>query len=225
GAEYQGRKVGTLAKMTVFSFHPVKHITTGEGGMIVTQDAASAEFMRRFRNHGIRSDHHQRAQQGTWYYEMVDLGYNYRITDLQCALGLSQLRKLPGWLERRRAIAEYYDAAFNDFEGVQPLRKSPSVRSAYHLYVLRLRHPSLIAKRPEIFAELRADGIGVNVHYSPVYLHPYYRQRFGFKRGLCPRAEEAYEQILSLPIFPGLSDAEIERVAERTQSVLTRFLS
>ena len=114
GAKYNGRNVGTLADLTVFSFHPVKHITTGEGGMVVTDNLVYANRMRRFRNHGIETDHRQRAEKGTWYYEMLDLGYNYRLTDMQCALGLSQLRKLPAWIERRREIATYYDEAFAD---------------------------------------------------------------------------------------------------------------
>ena len=138
GAEYRGKKLGALADLTVFSFHPAKHITTGEGGMIVTDSPEFADRMRRFRNHGITTDLQQRAKQGTWYYEMADLGYNYRLTDFQCALGRSQLRKLTGWLERRRGIAGAYDAAFAGMPAVRPLAVRPDVYHAYHLYVIRL---------------------------------------------------------------------------------------
>jgi perosamine synthetase len=208
GARYRGRPVGSLAALTAFSFHPVKHITTGEGGMIVTDDAELAGRMRRFRNHGIATDHRQRAERGSWFYEMADLGYNYRLSDIQCALGLSQLARLPAWLERRREIAARYDAAFAGHPSIQPLAVCPDIRHAYHLYVVRVDGN----RRQEIFQQLREREIGANVHYIPVHLHPYYRRRFGTAPGLCPVAEAAYERILSLPIFPRMSDADVERV-------------
>ena len=139
GASYKGRSAGSLADLSVFSFHPVKHITTGEGGMVTTDSSDHAEKLRRFRNHGIFSDYHRRAEKGSWFYEMVELGYNYRITDIQCALGLSQLRKLPAWIERRREIARQYDDAFADLEAVEPLAVNSNALHAYHLYVIRLR--------------------------------------------------------------------------------------
>jgi len=212
GAEYKGRKLGTVADLNAYSFHPVKHITTGEGGMVVTDDERVAARMRRFRNHGISADYRARAARGTWYFEMVDLGYNYRITDLQCVLGSSQLGRLPGWLARRREIAARYDRAFSDTPAVGPLKVSPDVRHAYHLYVVQLDRARLKADRASVFADLRKRGIGVNVHYIPVHLHPFYRERFGTGPGLCPVAEAAYERIMSLPIFPKMSDAELERV-------------
>ncbi len=212
GATYKGRSVGTLADLSVFSFHPVKHITTGEGGMVTTANPNFAERMRMFRNHGIVADHHQRAKQCSWFYEMVALGYNYRITDIQCALGLSQLRKLQSWLERRREIARRYDVAFAEIEVIHPLDVHPHVSHAYHLYVIRLDLARLRATRAEIFSALREEGIGVNVHYIPVHLHPFYRERFGTGAGLCPVAESAYEEIITLPLFPRMSDEEVERV-------------
>lgn len=212
GATYKSRKVGTLADLTVFSFHPAKHITTGEGGMIVTNDSDMARRMRIFRNHGITADLHQRAAQGTWYYEMVDLGYNYRITDFQCALGMSQLRKLPAWLARRRELAHQYDEAFTAIQGVTPLRVRPEVSHAYHLYVVRLAREYLRAERAGVFKALRERGIGVNVHYLPVHLHPYYREKFGTGPGLCPVAEAAYEEILSLPLFPKMNEEDVNIV-------------
>jgi len=212
GADYRGRKVGSLADLTAFSFHPVKHITPGEGGMVTTGDPDMAARARIFRNHGITTDQRQRSEQGTWYYEMVELGYNYRITDFQCALGLSQLRKLPRWLARRRGIARRYDEAFKTVVGIRLLNVQPDVNHAYHLYVVRLTLDGLKANRKSIFTSLRQAGIGVNVHYIPVHLHPFYRERFGTGPGLCPVAEAAYEQIISLPIFPGMSEDDVEAV-------------
>jgi perosamine synthetase len=206
GAQYKGRNVGTLADLTVFSFHPVKHITTGEGGMITTDDSNMAERMRRFRNHGIDADHASRAEQGTWYYEMTDLGYNYRITDFQCALGLSQLQKLPFFLKRRGEIAGLYDEAFSSWNELKPLENRGEIFNSYHLYVVRAK------ARDELFQRLRDKGIGINVHYVPVHLHPFYQRRFGTEEGLCPVAEEAYHHILSLPMFPGMTDQDVGKV-------------
>ena len=224
GAMYKGRKAGTLADITVFSFHPVKHITTGEGGMAVTDRQDLAERMRRFRNHGIDADHRQRAEQGTWHYEMKDLGYNYRITDLQCALGISQLRKLDRWIDRRRHIAKCYFDAFADLPfKVLTNSYSSDVSHAYHLFVVQLELNRLIAGREMIFKALREEGIGVNVHYLPVHLHPFYQRNFGFRPGQYPTAERAYERILSLPIFPGMSDQNIEYAIETISRVITYY--
>jgi perosamine synthetase len=215
GAQYKGRRSGTLADMTAFSFHPVKHITTGEGGMITTDDASLAEHLRRFRNHGISSDHRQRAESGSWAYEMEDLGYNYRLSDMQCALGTSQLQKLPGWLARRRRIAAAYDAAVAS-TAWEPLAVRPDACHAWHLYVVQTPPET---DRGRAYAALRAAGIGVNVHYIPVHLHPFYRRRFGTGPGLCPRAEQAYERLLSLPMYPAMRDAEVEQVIAALRSV------
>jgi len=229
GAEYKGEKVGSVADLTVFSFHPVKHITTGEGGMVVTNDERCADRMRSFRTHGITTDSRQREAQGSWFYAMEFLGYNYRITDFQCALGLSQLKKLPKFLERRREIAALYDEVFRGIPQIEPLvlrtdvlsaehyakRELPSTKGnapvsvhAFHLYVVKVRQED----RSQIFRALRKAGLGVNVHYIPVHLHPYYRKKFKIKPGLCPKAEEAYRRILSLPIFQGLSDQQVQEV-------------
>ncbi len=210
GAAYRGRSVGSLAGLNCFSFHPVKHITTGEGGMITTDDPELARRMRIFRNHGITTDHRERQARGAWFYEMTDLGYNYRLTDFQCALGLRQLDKLPDWNDRRREIAASYDEAFREMSAVSPLSVRPDVLHAYHLYVVRLQG----VDRDVAFQALRAAGIGVNVHYIPVHLHPFYRRRFGTGPGLCPVAESVYEQILSLPMYPGMSNEMIEMVID-----------
>ncbi len=204
GAEYKGRKVGTLADMTIFSFHPVKHITTGEGGMVVTTNRNYADKMRVFRNHGITSDARQRQKNNAWFYEMTNLGYNYRISDIQCAIGISQLGKLDKWINRRREIATMYDYWFEDNKKVQPLMVNKEVKHAYHLYVVR------VSNRDVVFSDLRSKGLGVNVHYVPVHLHPYYEEHFGHVKGLCPNAESVYKQILTIPVWPGMSDKDVK---------------
>lgn len=219
GAQYKRRRVGTLADLTTFSFHPVKHVTTGEGGMVVTDDAELAERMRAFRNHGIFTDARAREEKGTWFYEMTELGYNYRLTDIQCALGISQLKKLSRSLARRRAIARRYDRAFAEIPGVKPLAVSPDVTHAYHLYVVRLDPETIGMDRAAAFGRLREKGLGVNVHYIPVHLHPYYRKHLGTRPGMCPVAEAAYERIVSLPMYPAMSDADVERVIDTVGEV------
>jgi len=223
GAEYRGKRVGSIADMTVFSFHPVKHLTTGEGGMVTANDATLAETLRRFRNHGISSDARQRQATGQWYYEMVALGFNYRLTDIACALGLSQLKKLSTNLARRREIAAYYAAAFRSVPGLI----LPSVRAeadpAWHLYPIRLDLASLTGDRGQIFRALRAENIGVNVHYIPVHLHPYYRERFGHGEGECPVAEAAYERLISLPMFPGMTNADVGDVVRAVSKVISHY--
>ena len=212
GGSYKKRPVGSLADLNCFSFHPVKAMTTGEGGMVTTGSPELAQRIRVFRNHGITSDHHHRRAKESWSYEMSDLGYNYRITDFQCALGLSQLRKLPQWVIRRNEIAQAYDHAFGQLNGVAPLVVHENVSHAYHLYVVRFDPMKLRTDRAALFHALRSKGIGVNVHYSPVYLHPFYRKLFDRTAIACPVAEAAYDQILSLPVFPGMSDAEVDEV-------------
>ncbi|MFA5089304.1 MAG: DegT/DnrJ/EryC1/StrS family aminotransferase, partial [Candidatus Omnitrophota bacterium] len=221
GGESRGRKVGTLADLNVFSFHPVKHITTGEGGMIATDNARYAARARIFRNHGIDSDHHRREKTGSWFYEMTDLGYNYRITDFQCALGISQLKKMTSILKRRRSIAAFYDQAFAGLKSVRPLVLQKDVNHAYHLYVLRLDPAAAGMDRDEFFIKMRAQGIGVNVHYIPVHLHPFYRKKFKTKPGMCPRAEEAYKEIISIPLFPTMKRADVTRVVKAVKNLLS----
>lgn len=212
GGTYKGRSVGTLADLNTFSLHPVKHFTTGEGGIITTDNDAYATHMRVFRNHGITSDHRQRAQQGGFFYEMVDLGYNYRLTDIQCALGISQLRKVPKFVKRRQEIAARYDAAFSEISYISPLKIAPERVSGYHLYMVQFDVNALGMSRNEIFAALRAENIGVNVHYIPVHMHPYYQQTLGTHAGMCPVAEDAYTRLVTLPIFPQMTDRDVDDV-------------
>lgn len=223
GGNYRGQAVGTLADLNTFSLHPVKHFTTGEGGIITTDDPELAQRMRVFRNHGITSDHRQRAEQGGFFYEMVTLGYNYRITDFQCALGMSQLTKLSGWVERRQVIAHAYDQAFADLAAVKPLAVRPDASHAYHLYVVQFDLEKLTTDRNTLFQALRAEGLGVNVHYIPVHLHPYYREQLGTQIGQCPVAESAYERIVSLPIFPLMTNEDVKDVVTAVAKVTEAY--
>lgn len=213
GGAMDGRPVGSLADISCFSFHPVKPITTGEGGMTTTDSETFNKRMRKFRSHGIDNDFRDREKSQTYQYDMTELGVNYRLSDLQCALGLSQLDRLPQFTRRRNEIAEQYDATFEKIAGIQPLERCESCEHAFHLYVVRVT-PEFGQQRDELFHQLRANKIGVNVHYRPIYLNSFYRKRFGTQPGLCPDAEAGYEQVLSLPIFPSMTNAEVEKVVQ-----------
>lgn len=219
GAIYKDRKVGSYADITCFSFHPVKNITTCEGGMIVTNNELYYKRCMTFRTHGITRDFKEREKTNTHYYEMQYLGFNYRIPDVLCALGIEQLKKLDKFVERRNEIANKYNALCSSYKDLlMPLENN--YYSAYHIYVVKLNINRLNATRDVIFKELKASGIGVNVHYMPIYLHPYY-QELGYKRGMCPVAESMYEQIITLPMFPLLKDEEIVDVVKKTINVLS----
>lgn len=213
GATYRDRPVGTLGDLNCFSFHPVKHLTTGEGGAVTTDNAGLAKKMREFRNHGIDSDHRQRAEKGVWAYDMKSLGCNYRLTDIQCALGLSQLGKLPNWIAKRRELANLYRSLLATVPGVEPLGIAPWANPSWHLFVVRIR-PEFTLGRDDVFVRLREKNIEVNVHYPPVHLFTYYRERFGFGPGLCPAAEQAAGEILTLPLWAGMEDADVLRVVQ-----------
>lgn len=223
GAVYRQRKTGSIAHMTVFSFHPVKHLTTGEGGMVTTQDAGLADKLRCFRNHGISSDARRRQLEGQWHYEMVSLGFNYRLTDISCALGLSQLKKQDANLLRRRQIAAHYTAALRDIPGVIVPQVRCDVVPAWHLYPIRFDLLQFRVDRAEIFRALRSENIGVNVHYIPVHLHPYYKDRFGYEGGEFPVAESAYKQLISLPMFPAMSNEDVKDVIAAVSKVAESF--
>jgi perosamine synthetase len=223
GGAYKGRRVGSIAHMTVFSFHPVKHVTTGEGGMVTTDNTGYAETLLRFRNHGISSDARTRQAAGQWHYEMVLLGFNYRLSDIACALGLRQLSKLEANLVRRRQIAARYTGAFRSVSTILTPVVRGEVNPAWHLYPFRLQLDKLSGSRDQIFHALRGENIGVNVHYTPVHLHPYYRDRFGYKGGEYPVAESAYECLISLPMFHGMNDSDVSDVIAAVYKVLAHF--
>lgn len=222
GATYGGKRVGGIADMTVFSFHPVKHLTTGEGGMVTTNDARLAETLRRFRNHGISSEARQRQASGQWYYEMVLLGFNYRLTDVACGLGLSQLTRLTENVSRRREIAARYAAAFREIPQLTPPNVRAEANPAWHLYPIRVDSAKLTVDRGQMFRALRAENIGANVHYIPVHLHPYYRD-LGHRDGECPVAEAAYERLISLPMFHGMTDADVGDVIRAVNKVISSY--
>ncbi len=217
GAEREGEKVGSQADMTMFSFHPVKHITTGEGGMIVCNNPDYYRRLKLFRSHGITKEVEcLKANDGPWYYEMQELGYNFRITDIQCALGISQMNKLDKFLEERRLLAGKYDQAFNDVNYLHtPPTPPPDSSHAYHLYPLLL---AADINRKDFFTYLREHNIAVQVHYIPVHLQPYYRRHFGYKPGDFPKAESFYAQEISLPLFPGLTREQQEYVIKMVTS-------
>jgi len=223
GAEYRGRRVGALADLTAFSFHPVKHITTGEGGLVTTASRELAARLRRFRNHGLETEYGERHERGDEYSPMVELGYNYRLTDLQCALGLSQLTRLEQFLKRRAELAQRYRMELAGQPGLLLPAVATDVRHAWHIFPVLLQPERLRADRRTILAALRAENIGVAVHYVPVYWHPYYQAR-GYGRGLCPRAEWAFERLLTLPLFPAMTDEDADDVLAAVRKVLGHYL-
>ena len=237
GAEYveHGRRytIGGTSRsdLTVFSFHPVKHITTGEGGAITASDPFLVSRLRQFRSHGIiRREfvHDEQAcsskgEPNPWYYEMTELGFNYRMTDLQAALGVSQLARLQDIVAKRNQIAQMYNrllASTFDQSRVQALTVRPNVTHAWHLYVVRVDFESFDRTRARVMNKLRDRGIGTQVHYIPIHFHPYYSDRYRLGPGMFPKAEQYYERALSLPMYPGLSEHDVERVVTELESVL-----
>jgi UDP-4-amino-4,6-dideoxy-N-acetyl-beta-L-altrosamine transaminase len=230
GGSYCDTKIGACAfsDMAVFSFHPVKIITTGEGGMILTNREDLYEKLKRLRTHGITRDprfmqgephgdlHHE--PRGSWYYQQIELGYNYRMTDIQAALGVSQMTRLDGFVQRRHELVARYQTLLQDLPLTLPWQH-PATRSAFHLYVIRLQLDKISKTHLQVFEALREAGIGVNLHYIPVHLQPYYHQ-FGFRPGDFPEAEKYYGEAISLPLYPGLSEADQDRVAVALKSCL-----
>lgn len=220
GATRGGRPVGTLADLTVLSLHPAKILTTGEGGAVLTDDDARASFLRRFRNHGIGTE---LAGRRDWTYAMVELGYNYRLTDVMAALGTSQLTRLSAFLSSRRSLAERYRAALAGHWAVDLQEVDPATDPAWHLFVVLLRPDRLRVDRAAIYRALRAEGIGVNVHYIPVHRHPFYRQRYPNLEGRFPVADAAYERLLTLPLFSAMTERDVDDVAAALEKVTTAY--
>ncbi len=215
----QGRwhKVGSCSHshMTIFSFHPVKTITTGEGGMILTNNPALAERCRLLSNHGVTRDSSRFTDIQSpppWYYEMQELGFNYRITDIQCALGLAQMKRLPFFIERRREIWHYYNERLSDIDSLRLPKESEGAYSCRHLYVVRA------ADRDSLLTYLRSKGIGAHAMYIPVHLQPYYKRKFGYKKGDFPNAESYFDECLILPLYPGMTDEMIDYVADTVKA-------
>lgn len=223
GASFSGRKIGIWADMTMFSFHPVKHITTGEGGIIVTDNEKYYRRLLLFRNHGMTKNPEELiSNDGPWYYEMQELGYNYRMTDIQAALGVSQMDRLDGFIARRREISNAYTEAFAGMQGLVVPKQHPSAESSWHLYVLRWDPQYFKADRKTIFNELRSLNIGVHVHYIPVYLQPYY-QRLGYKAGLCRNAEVYYQTAITIPLFPRMTASDVSDVIDGVKRVYNKY--
>lgn len=215
GSVYKGKKVGSLSDMTTFSFHPVKPITTGEGGMIATDNEDFYKKMVLFRSHGItRDDSIMTRNDGPWFYQQFDLGYNYRITDIQCALGCSQMKKLDRFLARRKEIVARYNEAFADCDNIITPYQLSDTESGWHLYIVQVKN----CDRRQVFENMREKGIGVNVHYIPVYMHPYY-QEHGYENVHCANAEEIYSHIISLPLYPRLTSEQQDYVIDTLKSL------
>lgn len=223
GASYKGNKIGSIGDMTMFSFHPVKPITTGEGGMITTNNKDYYDKLMQFRSHGITRDPHQLIENhGPWYYEMQFLGYNYRLTDIQAALGLSQLKKINTFNDLRKKYSSMYHEAFKNIPSIQIPFQDKNSHSSWHIYVIRLQLDQLTGSRKDIFNALRQENIGVNVHYIPVYRLPFY-QKLGYQKGLCPKVEKLYREIITLPLYPAMTENDVNDVIQAVKKITNLY--
>ena len=219
GSKYKGKKVGGFADMTVLSFHPVKHITTGEGGMVLTNNKKFYEKLKIFRQHGVV----KKPKKGKWYYEIEKPGYNYRLTDFQCALGLSQLKKIDKFIKRRREIVVRYNKAFKNIKEIIIPTERDYVKSAYHIYIIQLVLDKLKVNRRRIFEKLQKEGLGVQIHYIPLHFQPFYKKEFGYKKGDFPVAEKYYQRAITIPLFPKMTDKEVNRVIKTVKKVINFY--
>lgn len=224
GTKYLGKQVGTLADMTTMSFHPVKTITGGEGGAILTDDEELAHRLKLLRAHGITREDGEMSEipEGPWYYEQIMLGYNYRITDIQAALIVSQMQKLDCFINRRKEIVAAYDEAFKEIPEIIVQKEIPESDTCRHLYIIQLDLEKLNCTRREFFDALAAENVQCQIHYVPIYWFPHY-QRLGFKKGICPNAERLYSRIMSIPLFPKMTDEDVADVIHAVQKVVTYY--
>ncbi len=224
GTTYKGQPNGSIADMTTFSFHPVKTVTGGEGGAVLTNDESLYQKLLLYRSHGITRDGSLMVHEpdGPWYYEQIALGYNYRMTDMQAALIISQLDKLPMFRERRKEIVRRYDEAFGEMPELFVQREIPESDTTRHLYILRIVPEKLKIDRRQFFDALAAENVHCNVHYIPTYYFPYY-EKLGYRRGLCPNAEKLYEEILSIPLYYAMSDEDVESVIEAVKKIVNYY--
>ncbi|MDE5931185.1 MAG: DegT/DnrJ/EryC1/StrS family aminotransferase, partial [Lachnospiraceae bacterium] len=224
GTEYKGRKNGSIADMTMFSFHPVKTVTAGEGGAILTNSEEYYQKLLLYRAHGITRDERllEHPSDGPWYYEQLVLGYNYRITDMQAALLISQLDKLEMFSRRRKEIVARYNDAFSKIPGIVVQKEIPESDTTRHLYILRIKPEAFSIDRRKFFDALEAENVCCNVHYIPTYYFPYY-EKLGYRRGICPNAEKLYEEIITLPLYYAMSDADVESVIEAVGKIAAYY--
>lgn len=224
GTKYKGKPVGSIADITTFSFHPVKTVTGGEGGAVLTDRRDLYEKLLLYRSHGITKDEafYENESHGPWYHEQIGLGYNYRITDIQCALILSQMDKLSQFAVRRREIVKRYDAAFSQIPQLSVQQEIPESDTTRHLYILRLRPEMLTIDRKGFFEAMAAENICCNVHYIPVYWHPYY-EKLGYQKGLCPNAEKLYGEMMSLPLYYSLTDQDVDDVIRAVRKLVDYY--
>ncbi len=225
GTRYKGKPVGSIADITTFSFHPVKTVTGGEGGAVLTDRADIYEKLLLYRSHGITKDagDYENESHGPWYHEQIGLGYNYRITDIQCALILSQIDKLGQFARRRREIVQRYDSAFSQMPELSVQREIPESDTTRHLYILRIRPEALTIDRRGFFEAMAAENICCNVHYIPVYWHPYYEKKLGYQKGICPNAEKLYMEMMSLPIYYSLTDQDVDDVIAAVRKIVAYY--
>jgi len=219
GSKYKDKRIGSLADMTILSFHPVKIITTGEGGMVLTNNKDFYEKLKIFRHHGTI----KKPQKGGWYYEIEKPGYNYRLTDFQCVLGLSQLKKIDKFIKKRREILRRYNKAFKGINEIIAPTERDYVKSAWHIYPIQLNLGKLKVSRKKIFEELQKKGIGVQVHYIPLHLQPFYKKKFNYKKEDFPTAEKYYERAITLPLFPKMINKEINKVIQIIKKLIKPY--
>lgn len=224
GTVYKGQPVGSVADMTTFSFHPVKTVTSGEGGAVTTNDEALYQKLLLYRAHGITRNRElmEHPTDAGWYYEQVELGYNYRLTDIQAALLMSQLKKLPAFSARRKEIVARYNEAFGDMPEILIQKEIEGSDTTRHLYIIRLNLELLSCDRRQFFVAMRAENVCPQVHYQPVYYLPYY-ERLGYEKGICPHAEKLYDEIMSIPLYYSLTDEDVEDVIRAVKKLVAYF--